>query len=270
MPYPPRDQYDEFTPLRLLSRRLNRSYNYAKRGDIHGGKGPLSASSPYNRRKIKSSQRRSKSQVAKLDYSGALNNPCKRLAHTTDTVLASRTLAFVNLVDINRIGVSHTLNSRIRDVVQLKGFKINMAFRGLNANNTYVNWAVIAMRNASIPNLTNFFRGDGGGDRGADFGISRTPLENHTMDINSDDYVVLAKDKAVISGSGSVELSDIVVFERYIPCNTQVRYDSSGSAHQNIFLIYWNDACYANRDSTPITSMVDLQYRTETFFKDPI
>lgn len=183
-----------------------------------------------------------------------------------DATKNSRQIYQVDLLNIPQTGANHALNTRTRHVINCLGFNLTFSIRNLATRNMLANWAVIAVRNGSSINSSNFFRGDGAGDRGTDFGVVRTGLENHMMTVNSDDYIVLTKGRNKVGPSSSTEGNDSWIWQKYVPCRTQVRYDSVGEPHQHIYFCYWYDFDDSNRNEVIQADQADVQYRVETIF----
>lgn len=212
--------------------------------------------------------RRKYKKVNQLDYQST-RTLARRHVQTSDALRDSRTLHYNNLLDISKASGTHNLNTRDRDVINLVGFNIQMSARNVfGTQNVLFNYAIIAIRSGSIPNTSNFFRGDGSGDRAVDLGTARTPLEHYMMLINNDDYITLAKGRCKLASSNSTDGTDSKQFERWVPCRTQVRYDSTGSPHQPICLVYWCDLDTANRNDAATVGTLDLQYRIETVYHE--
>lgn len=220
--------------------------------------GPMS-STWISRRKYK--------KVKELDHPVS-RSVGRRHVTTSDAVRDTRTLHYNNLLEISKTAASHNLNTRDRDVINLVGFNLQWHARNVVTSNLLVNYAIIALRSGTIPNTSNFFRGDGSGDRAVDLGTSRTPVEHYMMLINDDDYICIAKGRHKLSPASATDGTDSKQLERWIPCRTQIRYDSTGFAHQPIYLVYWCDQDDVNRTSPAITGALDLQYRVETVYHE--
>lgn len=257
------------TALGVLGAQSARdAYNYGK---MFFQRKPMMKKSMTRFRDLPYTQRRKYgkkpySAVKQLDHA-IVRSEGRRHVITEDSVKDSRTLYAANLLNISRTGASHNLNTRDRDIINLVGFNIQASFRNVNStSNALCNWAVLAIRSGSSVNANNFFRGDGSGDRGTDFGAARTPLENHMMTINSDDYIVIAKGSCKIGPSTNTNGLDSHIFTRWVPCRTNVRYDSVGAPHQNMFFVYWYDLDDRDRTSVAQVGQLDMQYRLETVF----
>lgn len=268
----PRDQYDDFTPLRLLSRRLNRQYNYMrKRGDIHAGKGPLSPMSPYNRKLIRKAKREYGSRSARQEIGHPVGSSQARVKEVDlgTTNANTRTLYSVDLLNIAKTDSTFKMDSRFRDIIRVAGIRLSYILTAnTTTRNTLVNVAIVGTRdsNTGVINLSNFFRGDSAGDRAIDFSNALDSNLMHNSPINTDDYVVLYRKKYNLGNSTSDNAT--IVVNDYIKLDRQIRYDSSGDPHQGLRLVYWADGATAAGGSAVLNNWLNIAMRSLTFFHD--
>lgn len=187
----------------------------------------------------------------------------------------TRTLYMSELTAIERQSGVHELNRRERDVVNISGFKIMAECRNLNSEPLQVSFAVLSRIDSTIPSSTEFFRGDGSGDRTMNLGTNRTSLEQMNAPINTDDYIILWRQNLKFSVTQETTTNwqnDIDpsygTIKKWIPLNRQIRFNATGDANERIYLVWWCDK-FNQMGASPIDpASFQSQMRLETFFKD--
>lgn len=291
----PRDQYDRFTPLRLVSRRLNRAYNrMAWQGDIHQGKGALSPTSPYNMRMIRRAQ-----GTKKKSYRQHVNSQRLAIGKTPGTKTSrtnvleqspsgssSRTL-YVSTVPITDVYMSGTVDpdkiaaGRLSNHIFISGFKldwqVNLKQPVGVIEPVVFNIAVISNKYAPTISSANFFRGHGT-EIGLDFSNSRTGFDFATMSINTDQYNVLLH-KRVKLWPQSYPFSGVIPErspymnagpnKQWIPLKRQISFeDGTAGSNDDIYIVHWADYVDTTASTAGSANLYDLQYRCVTYYRN--
>ena len=207
--------------------------------------------------------------------------------------LPSRTLLSWDLTEIQR---GDSLNTRERDIANVRGFRITGAFAATTMNQEHtVHLAVIGQRGCAdlwtsgaenFVTSTDFFRGYGD-ERFKSFSTGLSSSEMHTLPINKDAYVILTHRKyrlkprfhyfedgapgatKTVSGTRSE-----VPFDFYVPYNRQVRYDHPLGNNDfamigRVALVMWQDRTEGHAPGTAIaTGSMSYDLRPVTVFRD--
>lgn len=210
--------------------------------------------------------------------------------------LASRTLYSRDLTWIDHASTGNQVNARQRDIVNVRGFKINMKMRALNptgylaGRSLMFHWAVVVPRFSSssgIPGNTqvdpittvDFFRGNGE-NRSIDFQNSLSGMEVNVLPINSDLYTVLKRGSRFLNptpADNSVRPQAFADVSVWCPYNRQVRYDNETSTATEpvavsgrAMLVYWceyHDGLASG--FAPSTGLISLDHHIVTYWKEP-
>lgn len=178
--------------------------------------------------------------------------------------LASRTLTSINLVNINRIdnlANGLAINRRTTDLINLVGFKIDMAFRNLRPGRVLLNIAVLVPRTATVITTStlpvpDFFQSNNL-NRGEDWNpITKFGFENHIMPINTDQYEVVMHKRITLGEAGTAAANRSLgydkppyfFFSKWVPFQREMRYRTNlgTSANNSPCLVYW-----VNEDEAP-------------------
>lgn len=177
----------------------------------------------------------------------------------------SRTLNYTSLVNIPKTTTSFSMDSRLRDVINVSGVRLQYTFNtSITTATMLFNFCILAPRDSTsgAPSTTNFFRGGSGNDRAFDFSNASSGNRMFHAAINADDYMVLYRRKfEVTPQDSSVSVDD------YVPIMRQIRYNGSGDPHQELRVVYWCDSAKAIGSSTP-GAYATLGLRTLTYFRD--
>lgn len=208
-------------------------------------------------------------------------------AQAVDTrFLYSRDITFIAKTTTNDI------NQRQRDIINLRGFKIDYALRAQSAATrpVYVHMAVLAhASNTSVPSnlqdncvdTENFFRGSGAA-RAINFnGTSLSGLQFNKLNINQDIYAVLRRwtvrlelratqTTNIRNSSSQTDKSG----KKYIPVRRQVRYDdpTTGDVATSgrMFLVWWAEYVTGiGAGSAGTTAAVNVDWHVVTYFREP-
>ncbi|ASH99185.1 capsid protein [Giant panda circovirus 2] len=206
---------------------------------------------------------------------GTTNCKTKQCSLTDITAKNSRTLYRTGVTDIP--GGSNP-DERLRNHVNLRGFKVCLEFRNNVTTPLYVNVAVLAPKNTSgnILSETDFFR-DSGTTRAKDFSTALTAMEFHCLPVNTDDYVVLKHKRFRLGPLPGATLYQNSVgnnyknVDWYIKLGRQVRYESSSSqaTDGHVSVAYWCDAWGAAAGTAAASGSMSVSQRYITYWKEP-
>jgi len=229
----------------------------------------------YKRRKT----RRARTHVGEAPGTGT----CK-----TNTLNASalstwdtRELNGVDLIVLARETAStDEINTRDRDVINLRGVRIYQQFRNLTTGTITVNWAVIASKTISddvAPSQVDFFR-SGGTARGMNFSTSLTNLQLHMSPINTDKWAVLChkrfklRRRGAAAGEYNMQGGDIRSSKKYIRINRQLRFkgpDQISEYAGQLWLVFWCDQWMAPSGTAVVTQAAQWAANYAIKFREP-
>lgn len=185
----------------------------------------------------------------------------------------TRQLYYSDILDIPR---GTDINSRERDIINVKGFKLRMEFQNLTSTGNFLllNVALICPKSASSVVSARFFRGDGN-TRGVDFANALSSTEMHGMPINTDKYIVLHHSRYTLGESSNDFPTDYLWIDKYIKINRQFRYegnvDGTGTENTNdrLFLCYWADESMQAGGTVPAANVYRTQNKGTIYFNEP-
>lgn len=285
MPRLPRDRYDRFTPIRLLSRRANRLYNKVSMGDIHGGRGAVSAISPYNRRKINKAKYNVKREQRQIGQEVGRGTSRTNLLTQTPSGTASRlfqtSAAALTQIYLSGVTAEDLTVGRLSNKVFISGFAIHMqcSIKTGPANQTdplVFNFAVVSRKNGGTPTATNFLRGEGT-EAGVDLDTARSGLELATMAINANEYNVLFHKRYKLSSmntgstvqASSAKEMNVGPQRIWVPLNRQITYeDGDSTSHDSIWIVHWADYTDSAAAAASVANTYNLQYRAITYYRN--
>lgn len=205
----------------------------------------------------------------------------------TNLQFDSRTLYSRDLTAIPKTE-DNAINGRQRDIINVRGFKIDMNFRGALAQDqpNILHFAIIAplatLANDSTPvgsedvvPDTNFFRGNSE-NRAIDFGTGLSSMQLHSLNINSDNYVVLKRWKKIVGEADNDNPKGPGQYKRshtYVKLNRQVRYDTANytenATQGRVFLVWWFDTWVGTSDGAPpIQNELLMDQHIVTYFRE--
>jgi hypothetical protein len=188
--------------------------------------------------------------------------------NAVDDDVTTRSLIFMSPLQVPKATAVTDLNARTRDIIDLTGIKVT--FRAVaNASapeeggSIQYRMVVVQQKNSDAVATSDFFRGDGSGDRGIDFSDARNSMEFQHLPLNADVYDVLAERKGILQ-----PWDKLVRDEKFwVPCNKRIHYDSGGSPILPIRVFYWFDVPNGIGGDAGLTSVNwKRMVRTETFF----
>lgn len=202
----------------------------------------------------------------------------KQVTAKVNTQMLGWTLYTQNLTFIAR---GTTLSERQRDVINLRGFKIDAMFRTitqttgspLQSDIYFLNVAVIAPHErkdiTEFPN--EFFRArDSGDSRDTNFSSALGSIDLHTLPINTDRWTVLKHTRHKMPTFQSNIPGWNKHIEMYVPLNRQLTYSSSsaGTCNTPVYFAYWVCRGFSTSQVDAATAFTDVQFRTTAFFRE--
>jgi len=152
----------------------------------------------------------------------------KQNQYRTDGLIAhsSNQLNAIELLQVPRISGTFTLNSRLRDIVYLSGFKVCITVENTDAADwLYFNLALVSAKNrGSVGDKVDFFRNYAGESRQINFDdATLNANDRHCLPINTDEYTVHFHERRLISNNASTsetrgsKVARVWTYETYVP-----------------------------------------------------
>lgn len=199
--------------------------------------------------------------------------------HAVDFPQASRngrTLYLSELTDIARTSTNEIFK-RQRDVINLRGFRLQGEIQNNGTKPIYVNMAVICCKSAQTVSVTDFFRSPAGTDeRATDFSTNLSSIDFRTLAINDDEYIVLLHKRFRLEGTGgtgAVSKTGFTykTFKRWLSLNRQLRYGSTGAStcETPVFFVHWADQFLTPGVTGAQTNIYDIAFKMQTYFREP-
>jgi len=209
-----------------------------------------------------------RSSLPSLGYSYPYATSRRSVINATDDDVTTRSLLFMNPLNIAKATAVTDLNARTRDIIDVTGFKLT--FRALtNAVTPEEGGAlqyrlfVVQQKNSDSVATSDFFRGDGSNDRGVDFSQNLNSMEFHNLPLNADVYDVLAERKGILQAYDLWCRDEVL----WVPFKKRVHYDASGNPILPVRVFYWFDVPNAIAGDAGLTSANwKRMVRLETFF----
>jgi hypothetical protein len=204
------------------------------------------------------------------------DNPLPRI--TEDTLVATTPINNLAIAS-----VSNAINERQRDIVNCRGFKIDIYVVNNNQDRLYqFNWAIISPKEQdSGDTLTaEFFRAYDA-TRSINFNATtNTGMELTSSPINTDAYTVFVHRRCYLMpnkfGTMSVDYKtsdDRPGFKKlsyYLPLNRQLRYKSSESnCEEPMYLVYWMTHPFKLSTVTGGLQVGTISHRIVMYWKEP-
>ena len=190
----------------------------------------------------------------------------------------TRTLYATECIAINRNGASTDIDRRDREVVNVRGFKLQ--FRVANSNTDVplcYNWALVSRKDDGTPTTNDFFRGSNS-LRNKDANSSLTAIEWARSHINTDEYIILKHKRRRIAPQSPISTvfnsgvqKSYFEVNQYIKMKRQYRFSSAGAAvpiSGQIWLITWADTWDSNSMQTPIPNQWSQSTRIVLYFRE--
>jgi len=218
-------------------------------------------------------------KIFKPDNSYAGSATTKRVViqqDATGQLRADRTIFTTDLGAIPH-NANNQINSRQRNLVNLRGTKICMEVANNVSAPLYFNIAVVVPKLDTTVSATNFFRASGS-ERGSDFdATSLTGLQFHCLPINSDKYRILYHKRYKLIGADNVtrvarQGKDYMTIMKYIKFKRQLRFDNTstttsegGSPH----MVYWASQFDSAATAGSTADVYTVTERFVSYFREP-
>lgn len=184
--------------------------------------------------------------------------------------------------DMTEIARGTTLSQRQRDVVNTRGFQIDMYFRtrtraeALPSEVYFLNVAVVAPEDRwdDTPDFVDdFFRARNNNDeRAVDLGGGLGSIDLHRLPINTDDMVVLKHKRYMMNTFASGHKGWVKRIKWYVPLKRQIAYDglTATDSVNPVYIVWWCCRGFqpSGTGSDLTTDFLDYQYRTITYFRE--
>lgn len=187
----------------------------------------------------------------------------------------TRTQYFIDPIAIVRdTTTTMGIDQRKRDMINLRGFKMEWLIRNNQQKPLYVNIAVVAAKKRGTIGVDGFFRWTGN-DRDINFSTALSSQQMSGLPINADEYTILLHKRFLMApASASTNFNstypNFVRYRRYIKVNRQIRYeDNTDNTEQKINILYWCDVADALAASSAIPTAMTAACNVITYFKEP-
>lgn len=189
---------------------------------------------------------------------------------------STRSLYFFDLTAIPR-DTPTDIDNRIRNIVNVSGFKICMEVANLRDKPLHLNVAVLGLKD-SVDDVTttDFFRGTGV-SRGTNFSTALSSNDFSCRPINCDKYVVLKHERLLLGGSNAITGyvdrmgRTFTSLQFYVPLKRQVQFDNNNSSvptSGNVYLVYWADEFDTDEGGAVQTLAYNVRQRFITYFRE--
>lgn len=167
-------------------------------------------------------------------------------------------------VDLTELSFGQEINQRERGMVNCRGIKFDLNFQNLAGSSAcYINVALVCPKATNIGDgvsNTAFFRSNGV-NRQIDFTTGLAPFDKHTLNINTDEYIVLWHKKKILGPNSSQSAAECMYnrnsnwyLKRYTKIGRQIRYanpESATATDGRMFLVYWGGTYGQTDETTP-------------------
>lgn len=264
-------RYASYSPRLRAAAYAGRAANIAYTHRAEAAHAARTIKRAFKRYKARNSERKAH-PVNKIGATPSVGTNKRHATVDGNVSLASTRLLYLN--DILNVPQGSELNSRVRDIVNVKGFKLRMEIKSLLESGDFLlfNIALISPKSATTIGNTDFFRSSDN-SRGQDFDVSLNSTEFHLSSINTDKYHVLMHQRYKLGDSMNDKPVDHVIINKYIPINRQFRYISTTPAteetNDRVFLVFWGDKSMTSAGAASITGAFQTQQRGILYFSEP-
>lgn len=191
----------------------------------------------------------------------------------------TRTLYSGELINIPK---SDSINHRVRNIINVRGFKFCMQVHNLLDRPLNLNVAIISPKNANTIVTNEFFRDQGGAQRSTNFVDARTSLEFKCLPINTDMYNILRHKRYVLAPSSSGEGDPMewkcdrkctyLSLEWYTKVKRQFQFDNVTDTEPDsnqVFLVYWADGWGTAGGTATVLNAFEMMERHIMYYKEP-
>lgn len=191
-----------------------------------------------------------------------------------ESAIANRDGRTLHHVDITNIPKGTAINDRQRDLVNLRGFKINGWFRNRFGSEGVLHIALLQPKFEKTLEQTDFFRTGGtagSNSRGTDFSLGLTGLEMASLRINPDKFNILFHNRITLKPTTNEHGQSYRMENKYFPINRQLSYDDDNTPKCNspIFFVWWYDALASPTAQTILVDSLETTYTIHALFNDP-
>jgi len=191
-----------------------------------------------------------------------------------ESAIANRDGRTLHHVDITNIPKGTSINDRQRDLVNLRGFKINGFFRNRFSAEGVLHIALLQPKFEKTLEQTDFFRTGGtagSNSRGSDFSLGLTGLEMASLRINPDKFNIIYHSRITLKPAAYEHGSSYRMQNKYFPVNRQLSYDDDNTPKCNspIFFVWWYDNIASATATSIIVDNIESTYTIHALFKDP-
>lgn len=207
----------------------------------------------------------------------------REVLNNSSTSLTTRTL-YVNQVTLLPKTATNDINSRQRDLINLRGVKICLAVNNTGGNVLYFNYAVIAPKRLSElvggTTIPSFFRSSSDDARSVNFSSALNAIEFKCLPINVDEYSVLMhrrytiapyQDAGGITGPFNTQSKNWMHMMKYQRIGRQMRYNVAQSTPNNnpIYCVFWADQMSTGTGGVAVANAFTVSERLVTYFREP-
>lgn len=192
--------------------------------------------------------------------------------------LDTRTLYQTEVTQIAQKNAFGENNTRLRQIANVRGFKVCMEIRNQSTNPMYFNIAVISPKDSNaVVTESGFFRGYQETSRSVDFSSGRSSNEFHCLPINSDKYTVLKHKRyrlVPVNQNSTVYMDqsghNYMNIGFYTQLKRQVRWQDNGVTETGkCYLVYWCDEFLTAAGTPAIAQQMQVNEKVVTYFKEP-
>lgn len=171
-----------------------------------------------------------------------------------------------------------TLDSRNRDMINLRGIKATFLFKNAKTKPLQINWACVASKKRGAVDGSDWWRSNEGTSRQQDFDVNADAMTMHNSAINTDEFTVLFHKRFTLISPEADGLWHAktgngrpwVQMEKYVKINRQIRFEGSSSLSEQRISFVW----YCTEPGDPqghVAQVGGLQVQAKTvcFFKEP-
>lgn len=189
---------------------------------------------------------------------------------------STRFLLSGDLLNIPK-ATNHEIDQRARDIINVKGIKLNVEVRNNLTEALYFNYAVIVPKydqSASSVSVVDFFRSNEDA-RGTNFSNNLSGIEFSTLPINNDKYHILHHTRIMLgpsatSGGYSDATPNYFQLAKFLPVNRQIRFESGQPVNGRIQYCYWCDKFGGLPAASATAAAILFSQHNVAYFKNEV
>ena len=225
--------------------------------------------------------RRRNKRTARIGYHPSKRAPVKARQVDASSYVITKLSANLHSAEITTIAKGSTYQTRERDWINLKGFRINKFFKNVTTSCIVVNCAVLATKvhddKVSIPDngtelKEEFFRDETDPTRSTNWiEVGLTYQELAYNRINPDRWSIVKRWRRTLAGTDETDCrKQEWKINKYVPINRQLHYDDNNDKPETgrMFLVWWFTPTTKTTAASGITIGHSTQVRaywTDTF-----